>query len=98
MHRAPYVVARLIAVVLSVIFPVASRAQTPWPPSPTEISSAWDGMCLQPINKSMEPGAAIVQEACTGLPEQMWFWIFSNDVNEINGVAHLRNSLSGLCL
>jgi Ricin-type beta-trefoil lectin domain len=105
MHRATYIVARLIAVVLSVMFPVASLAQTPpwqpWPYSSAEISSEWDGLCLQPIDKSMESGAAIVQETCTGLPEQVWFWTFPNGVNQINdinGVGQLVNGLSGLCL
>ncbi|MGA7629495.1 MAG: ricin-type beta-trefoil lectin domain protein [Terriglobales bacterium] len=70
------------------------QAQTPPPlaPPPIEVSSALDGMCLQPINKSTEPGAAIVQQACTGFPEQIWFWTVPN------GVTHLMNGLSGLCL
>jgi hypothetical protein len=70
------------------------QAQTPAPlaPPPVEISSVLDGMCLQPMNKSLEPGAAIVQQTCTGFPEQIWFWTVPN------GVTHLMNGLSGLCL
>ena len=68
---------------------------TPVPPAPPpiEIRSVLDGMCLQPMNKSMVPGAAIIQQACTGLPEQIWFW-----TTQPNGVSHLMNGLSGLCL
>ena len=70
------------------------QALTPPPlaPPPIEISSGLSGMCLQPMNKSLEPGAAIVQQACTGFAEQIWFWTSSN------GVTHLMNGLSGLCL
>jgi hypothetical protein len=73
------------------------EAQTPPPaalaPPPIGISSVLGGMCLQPINKSMKPGAAIVQETCTGLPEQIWIWMTLP-----NGGSHLMNGLSGLCL
>jgi hypothetical protein len=70
------------------------QALTPRPlsPPPIEISSVLDGMCLQPNNKSIEQGAAIVQQTCTGFPEQIWFWTLPN------GVTHLMNGLSGLCL
>jgi Ricin-type beta-trefoil lectin domain len=96
MQRALYVVARLIAVavVLSVVSPVVFRAQTA-APQPIEIIGVLDGMCLQPnpVNNSiMEPGAAIVQEPCSGSPEQIWFWTFPQ------GVTQLMNGLSGLCL
>jgi hypothetical protein len=41
----------------------------------------------------MDQGAAIVQQTCTGFPEQIWFWMTLP-----NGVSHLMNGLSGLCL
>jgi hypothetical protein len=70
------------------------QAQTPLPvaPPPIEISSVLDGLCLQPNQKSMQAGAAIVQQTCTGSPEQIWFWTLPN------GITHLMNGLSGLCL
>lgn len=70
------------------------QAQTPPPlaPPPIMISSVLDGLCLQPNDKSMQSGAAIVQQACTGSPEQIWFWTLPN------GTTHLVNGLSGLCL
>jgi hypothetical protein len=45
------------------------------------------------MNKSMESGAVIVEQTCTGVPEQIWIWMTLP-----NGVSHLVNGLSGLCL
>lgn len=95
MQRALYVFAHLIGVVLSVASPVVFQAQAPWP-SPVEIRSVSDGMCLQPIDNSMDPGKAIVQETCTGGPEQIWFP--ESLVSTPTLAYQLRNGLSGLCL
>jgi hypothetical protein len=58
MQRAIYVVAPLTAVVLSVVSPVAFPAQRVPCPTPP-IGNASSGLCLQPSNKSMEPGALL---------------------------------------
>jgi ricin-type beta-trefoil lectin protein len=76
--------------VTSPIIAVWRFRQVPSPP--IEINSVLDGLCLQPTNKSMERGAAIIQETCTGLPEQRWVW------TPRGTVFHLMNGLSGLCL
>ena len=97
MQRALYVAARLMVVVLSVVSPVVFQAQTPKsfsPPTIMTISSVSSGMCLEPMNNSMEKGAAIVQEPCTGSPQQIWVWAIPYGLNG----SYLMNGLSGFCL
>ena len=90
------IVASLVAVALSAA-PAAAQTQPPPPPpgllAPIALVTDLSGNCLQPAGKSMEPGAAIVQEKCAGVAENVWIL---TDVG--NGNFHLMNGLSGLCL
>jgi hypothetical protein len=86
----------LVATGLSAAYAAAFQVDPPPPPgllAPISLATDWSGNCLQPINKSMDPGAAIVEEKCTGVAENVWILI---DVG--NGSFHLMNGLSGLCL
>jgi hypothetical protein len=55
--------------------------------------SSKNGMCLQPINGSSNPGDAIVQEPCNGSATQLW-----QMSNVSSSVVHFINSASHLCL
>lgn len=92
-----YTVAFLVAVGLSAALAAAFQVEPPPPPpgllAPIAIATDLSGNCLQPIDKSMELGAAIVEEKCAGVAENVWIMI---DVG--NGSFHLMNGLSGLCL
>lgn len=94
MRQMFHIAASLVAVALSAA-PVAF--QIPPAPeglvAPIAIRTSLDKDCLQPINKSMLQGAAIVQEKCAAVAEQEWLL-----TNVGNGSAHLMNALSGLCL
>ena len=92
-----YIAASIAAVALSAAPAAAFQTETPPPPpgliAPIALVTDLSGNCLQPINQSMEPGAAIVQEKCAGVAENVWIL---TDVGD--GSFHLMNGLSGLCL
>ncbi len=97
MRQMFYIAASLVAVALSAEPEGAFQTQTPPPPAgvlaPIFLVTDLSGNCLQPINKSMDPGAAIVQEKCAPVAENVWILIAVG-----NGSFHLMNALSGLCL
>ena len=97
MRQMFYIAASLVAVALSAAPVGAFQTQTPPPPAdllaPIALETDLSGNCLQPINKSMDPGAAIVQEKCAGVAENVWILTPVG-----NGSFHLMNALSGLCL
>ena len=92
-----YIATSIVAVALSAAPAAAFQTETPPPPpgllAPIALVTDLSGNCLQPFNQSMEPGAAIVQEKCAGVAENVWIMISVG-----NGSFHLMNGLSGLCL
>lgn len=87
MHRTFYVAVSVIAVALS------ARPAAAFQPQPFVFYNPYTNMCLQPINGSMAPGAAIVQEPCDRSAAQEWIYIILE-----GRPFHFKNALSGLCL
>jgi hypothetical protein len=90
-----HIAVSFVAVALSAA--TASAFQIPPAPegliAPIALRTSLNKDCLQPINKSTEQGAAIVQVVCDATAAQVWIL-----VNVGNGNFHVMNALSGLCL
>jgi hypothetical protein len=91
MHRTLFIAAFAVTVTLP------ARPQT-FQPMPFVFFNSYTGMCLQPVNESTAPGAAIVQEPCDNIAKgtqaaaQEWIYVS-------NGASmHFENALSQLCL
>ena len=83
--------ATTLAVAVMVPKPVAAQ-----PPLKGVIRTALNpSKCMQPINGSMSPGAAIVLEPCSGHDEPAQVWTI---VPCTGSYVHYVNQLSGMCL
>jgi hypothetical protein len=89
-HR---LVKRLLAAAIATaaVLAVASPAQAEDPI--VKLVSGENGKCLQPVNGSLNQGAAIVQEPCNGSVAQQW------TVKSVSSTkVHLVNRSSHFCL
>jgi len=79
------------AIVITVGLAVASPARAEYPI--VRLVSVQNGMCLQPVNGSLNQGDAIVQAPCNGSLAQQW-----TDEPVSWTSTHLVNRASHLCL
>lgn len=87
-------------VVTGLLFAVAFVVAGPTSATPAgaaagdqEISVAHSDLCLGPVNGSAAPGAAIVQQTCTGEEHQQWATVDAG-----NGFVQLRLAHSSQCM
>lgn len=85
------VLAGVLASAMSLAIGSSARASEPvyW-----HLENVGNHKCLQPVNGSLDPGAAIVQEPCDDVSSaQRWTFI------SLGGTRyHFKNKSSGLCL
>jgi hypothetical protein len=96
MSRMIHIAACFIAVTRLATTASAFQVVPPPPggyPAPIALRTGLNKDCLQPINKSTDQGAAIVQVVCDATAAQVWIL-----QNVGNGNFHVMNALSGLCL
>jgi hypothetical protein len=80
-----------VAIATAAVLAVVSPAQAEDPI--VKLVSGENGKCLQPVNGSLNQGAAIVQEPCNGSAAQQW------TVKSVSSTkVHLVNRSSHLCL